>query len=166
MPLIDEADLLDGPVPGQSLTGEVGSKPWEQPPKLNTVDEAVEHYVPMFNDEEILSGMLSHIEAGVALTTMADLITKGGVMTGLHSIDVGLMVAPVLVEMMINVADAADIEYKVGTEVKKKEGTTKASIQAALRDTNEDDIEVVELPEEAPVVTEETSMGMMSRRGV
>ena len=167
MPLSSEADLLDGPIPGQSLTGEMGSKPWEQPPKLNTVDEAVEHYVPMFNDEEILSGILSHIEDGIALTTMADLITKGGVMTGLHSIDVGMMVAPVLVEMMITVADAADIDYKIGTEPKKREGSTKSSIKAALKKGKKE--EVVEdtidldamMTEEMP---EEPAMGMMTRR--
>ena len=166
MPLSNEADLLDAPIPGQSLTGEVGAKPWEQPPKLNTVDEAVEHYVPMFNDEEILSGVLSHIEDGVALTTMADLITKGGVMTGLHSIDVGLMVAPVLIEMMISAADAAEIDYKVGTEVDKKKGSTKASIQAALRNTEALEDEVMVMEEELPEAPMEEPMGMMARRDV
>lgn len=169
MPLLDKPDLLDAPIPGQSLTAEPGNYPWEQPPQLNTVDEAVDHYVPMFNEEEILSGVLSHIEGGVELTTMADLITKGGVMTGLHSIDVGIMVAPVLVEMMITAAEAADIEYKVGTEPKKKEGSTKVSIAAALRESDMEPImedEPVleeELPEEE---MEEPSMGMMSRRSV
>tara|TARA_R110000803_G_scaffold4073_1_gene13987 strand:- start:5358 stop:5882 length:525 start_codon:yes stop_codon:yes gene_type:complete len=172
MPLLDKPDLLDAPIPGQSLTEEKGSKPWEQPPKLNTVDEAVEHYVPMFSEEEILSGILGHIEGGIALTTMADLITKGGVMTGLHSIDVGLMVAPVLVELMISSADAAGIEYKVGTEPKKKEGSTKLSIGAALRESNmadsEEDtsLDELELPVDEPMEEpmEEPSMGMMSRR--
>ena len=43
MPLLDKPDLLDAPIPGQSLTSEPGNYPWEQPPQLNTVDEAVEH---------------------------------------------------------------------------------------------------------------------------
>ena len=170
MPILDKPDLLDAPIPGQSLTGEKGAYPWEQPPKLNTVDEAAEHYIPMFNEEEILSGILSHIEAGVTLTTMADLITKGGVMTGLHSIDVGIMVSPVLVEMMITSADAAGIEYKVGTEPNKRKGSTKSSIEAALRESNmesnvedEPELEEIELPEED---MEEPSMGIMARRSV
>ena len=172
MPILDKPDLLDAPIPGQALTGEPGAYPWEQPPQLTTVDEAVEHYIPMFNEEEILSGVLSHIEGGVALTTMADLITKGGVMTGLHSIDVGIMVAPVLVELMISSADAADIEYTVGTEPKKREGSTKASIAAALEESDmeptmefdmESEVEEVESPAEE---MEEPSMGMMARRSV
>ena len=174
MPILDKPDLLDAPIPGQSLTGEKGAYPWEQPPKINTVDEAAEHYIPMFNEEEILSGILSHIEAGVALTTMADLITKGGVMTGLHSIDVGMMVAPVLVEMMITAADAADIEYKIGTEPKKKEGSTKSSIAAALKSEK---VELETLPTDLGMTMEmsmdevveepleKESMGMMTRRG-
>ena len=169
MPILNKPDLIDSPIPGQSLTSEPGNYPWEQPPKLNTVDEAVEHYVPMFNEEEILSGVLSHIEGGVELTTMADLITKGGVMTGLHSIDVGIMVAPVLVEMMITAAEAADIEYKIGTEPPKKGGSTKASIAAALRESamepimEDEPVLEEELPEEE---MEEPSMGMMARRSV
>ena len=75
MAILNKPDLLDAPIPGQSLTEESGSYPWEQPPKLTTVDEAVEHYVPMLQDEEILSDALSNIESGVALTTMADVIT-------------------------------------------------------------------------------------------
>ena len=175
MPLLDKPDLLDAPIPGQSLTAEPGNYPWEQPPQLNTVDEAVEHYTPMFGEEEILSGILIHIEGGVALTTMADLITKGGVMTGLHSIDVGIMVAPVIVELMISAADAADIEYTVGTEPKKKGGSTKVSIAAALEDkevekeTLPEDLSMVmemsmDEPAGKPVEEEEESMGMMSRR--
>jgi|TARA_B110000908_G_C10232823_1_gene441577 hypothetical protein len=166
MPILNEPDLLDAPIAGQSLTGEPGATPWEQPPQLNTVDEAVEHYVPMFNEDEILSGILSHIEGGVALTTMADLITKGGVMTGLHSIDVGIMVTPVLVEMMISAAEAADIEYKVGTEVEKKQGSTSASIRAAMSSVEEKDEPMLELEETPVEEPEEASMGMMTRRGV
>ena len=166
MPILNEPDLLDAPIAGQSLTGEPGATPWEQPPQLNTVDEAVEHYVPMFNEDEILSGILSHIEGGVALTTMADLITKGGVMTGLHSIDVGIMVTPVLVEMMISAAEAADIEYKVGTEVEKKQGSTPAPIRAAMSSVEEKDEPMLELEETPVEEPEEASMGMMTRRGV
>tara|TARA_R110000764_G_scaffold39246_1_gene87510 strand:+ start:1007 stop:1525 length:519 start_codon:yes stop_codon:yes gene_type:complete len=172
MALLNKPDLLDAPIPGQSLTSEPGSQPWEQPPKLTTVDEAVEHYVPMLRDEEILSDALSNIESGVALTTLADVITKAGAMTGLHSIDVGLMVAPILVELFISAADAAGIEYTIGTEKKKKSGSTSASRAAALRemmgdeesvDIDEPTTEEVQLPAEEP---EEASMGMMTRRGV
>ena len=170
MAILNKPDLLDAPIPGQSLTEESGSYPWEQPPKLTTVDEAVEHYVPMFKDDEILSDALSNIESGVALTTMADVITKAGVMTGLHSIDVGMMVAPVLVELFINAAEAAGIEYTIGTESKKKEGSTPASIEAALRETMGDsEEEYSPVPEELQLTAEEpeeASMGMMTRRSV
>jgi hypothetical protein len=160
---------MDAPIPGQSLVGEIGSKPWEQPPKLNTVDEAVEHYLPMFKDKEIIGGILSHIEAGIPLTTMADLITKGGVMTGLHTIDVSMLVAPVLVELMVSVAEAAEIEYTIGTEVKEKSGPTETSMEAAIAALNiddEDTIEEEELLEEPVEDPMDTSLGMMARRGV
>jgi hypothetical protein len=155
---------LDAPIPGQSLTGEPRSKPWEQPPQLNTVDEALSHYLPRFQDEELTIDLMNHIEAGVSLTTMADLITKGGVMSGLHSIDVGLQVAPVLVEMMINTADAAGIDYKIGTEDIESDMPRESSIMLAMGSESEPLPTVLdeeELPVEAPV---EASSGLMARR--
>ena len=32
----------DGPMAGQSLTAEVNSRPWQNPPQFSTVDEAIE----------------------------------------------------------------------------------------------------------------------------
>ena len=37
-------DLLQGPIPGMSLTKEPGEYPWERPTQLTTVEEAVEYY--------------------------------------------------------------------------------------------------------------------------
>ena len=37
--------LLNGPVPGQSLTAELGARPWQQPAKYTNVEDALEFYV-------------------------------------------------------------------------------------------------------------------------
>ena len=34
--------LLDAPIPGMSLTHELGDRPWQSPPKAATVGEAME----------------------------------------------------------------------------------------------------------------------------
>ena len=39
-----EEPTFDAPLPGMSLTAEVGSRPWQNAPKYGTVDEAIEHY--------------------------------------------------------------------------------------------------------------------------
>mgnify|MGYP003126580763 FL=1 len=51
---------------------------------------------------------------GVPLTALAETITLGGVMEGVHSIDVAVMVNPILVEYMEGIAKQADIKYTLG----------------------------------------------------
>jgi hypothetical protein len=158
---------FDAPIPGQSLTGEVGSKPWEQPPKLNTVDEVISSYIPMFQDEEFVTELVNQMEAGIPIIPIVDILIKSNVMDGEHSLDVGLLAAPVIIELLINVAEASDIEYDVGNKTK---GTTKPSMSAialALKDINipdEEDTEdtMVTEVEEPPM---EQSMGLMTKRG-
>jgi|TARA_B110000879_G_C10954560_1_gene425037 hypothetical protein len=158
---------FDAPIPGQSLTGEVGSKPWEQPPKLNTVDEVISSYIPMFQDEEFVTELVNQMEAGIPIIPIVDILIKSNVMDGEHSLDVGLLAAPVIIELLINVAEASDIEYDVGNKTK---GTTKPSMSAialALKDINipdEEDTEdtMVTEVEEPPM---EQSMGLMAKRG-
>ena len=44
--------LLDGPIAGQSLTSELGGRPWQNAPQCNTVDEAIEYYLDRMSTEE------------------------------------------------------------------------------------------------------------------
>jgi|TARA_R110000764_G_scaffold196201_1_gene281356 hypothetical protein len=158
--------MLDAPIPGQSLTGEPGSKPWEQPPKLTTVEEVVNKYIPMFENEDLVIDFVNQMEAGIPITTIVSVLTKSGVMAGAHSIDTGLIASPVLVEMLISVAEASEIEYKIGTEKVKSDKPRMSAIQASLKDFGTtDDMPMVE--EEVPVEEpEEAPMGMMTRRDV
>ena len=158
--------MLDAPIPGQSLTGELGSKPWEQPPRMSTVDEVVDKYLPMFSDEDLVIDFVNQMEAGIPITTIVSVLTKSGVMAGAHSIDTGLLASPVLVEMLISVAEASDIEYKIGTEKVKNDKPRMSAIQASLKDFGEPE-GVTLMEEEVPVEEpEEAPMGMMTRRDV
>ena len=158
--------MLDAPIPGQSLTGELGSKPWEQPPRMSTVDEVVDKYLPMFSDEDLVIDFVNQMEAGIPITTIVSVLTKSGVMAGAHSIDTGLLASPVLVEMLISVAEASDIEYKIGTEKVKNDKPRMSAIQASLKDFGEPE-GVTLMEEEVPVEEpEEAPMGMMARRDV
>jgi len=158
--------MLDAPIPGQSLTGEPGSKPWEQPPRMSTVDEVVNKYIPMFENEDLVIDFVNQMEAGIPITTIVSVLTKSGVMAGAHSIDTGLLASPVLVEMLISVAEASEIEYKIGTEKVKSDKPRMSAIQASLEGFGTTDaMPMVE--EEVPVEEpEEAPMGMMTRRDV
>ena len=36
---------IDAPIAGQSLTAELGNRPWQQPPQYTTVEEALQFYM-------------------------------------------------------------------------------------------------------------------------
>ncbi len=99
------------PIPGMSLTKEPGNAPWEQPPLHDTPEKALAFYLEKFDDEETLDDLLFSFEAGYPIDAMVDFLTSYSVMEGYHSVDVKMIVSPLLHEYFVNLADAAGIEY-------------------------------------------------------
>lgn len=112
----EAVNMIDAPIPGQSLTGEMGSKPWESPPKYNTVEEAIDFYIGQFAKPKLLGPLLDQVEDGIAISTIVNALQSGAVMEGIHTLDVGLLVAPVLVEYIALQSEEADIKFSVGDE--------------------------------------------------
>lgn len=116
-----ENPLLDGPIPGQSLTSEPGNRPWENPPKMTTVEEAIDFYINRLSNPEMLNRSLDILEqTNLPITVLVEVMTMGGVMQGLHSVDISVLVSPILVEFFRVAADKAEIDYELGIENKAK----------------------------------------------
>lgn len=157
--MANEEVKLDAPIPGQSLTAEPKSRPWRRPYRFNTVDEAVEFYVPMFGDEMFTSLLAEQMENGIPLTTIAEILTTSNTMEGNHSIDVAVLVSPVLIEAMLYVADEFDIKPVIGTESELYKNTTLDSeiVRRAVKKIKSEpseDLEMIEgeteeMPEES-----------------
>ena len=111
---------LDAPIPGHSLTKELGSRPWQQPAQYTTVEDALDYYIPRLESEEVTDQLLDVLEMGIPVTTVANTMQLGSVMEGKHSVDVGMLVLPVLVELIMLIADSAKVEYTSGLEKDKK----------------------------------------------
>lgn len=114
---------IDAPIAGQSLTSELGNRPWENPPQYTTVEEALEYYIPRIMEPSLRNDMLNVLEMGVPITTFANALQMGAVMQGKHTIDVGVLVLPVLIETIAYVADMEDIKYNTGTEMEMEDNT-------------------------------------------
>lgn len=109
--------LLDGPIPGQSLTTEPGNRPWENPPKYSTVEETAEFYVKRLADPAMTNRLMDIIEeTQIPISVLSDVITMGGVMQGLHSSDMSILVAPIIIAFIKGTAEHMGIEYKLGNE--------------------------------------------------
>ena len=108
--------LMDGPIPGQSLTTEIGSRPWQQPAKFSTVEDTLEHYATKITDPKINDSLLDALEMGTSVASIAEIVVQSGAMEGIHTIDVSILVLPVIMELIAYVADEAEIDYNMGTE--------------------------------------------------
>ena len=90
--------LHDAPIPGMSLTAELGGRPWQSPAQYTTVDEAVSYYLEKIATDEFSQQLKDILEIGIPITTLANTIQLAGVMDGKHSVDVGMLVMPVIME--------------------------------------------------------------------
>jgi hypothetical protein len=102
---------------------------------------------------------------GVPVTTLANTIQLGNVMEGRHSIDVGMLVLPVLMELIMFIAESEGVEYTSGLEQEKKLRSTlveSALIQLEEQTEEQDETETTDEPEEVeeePVVERKGLMG-------
>ena len=112
---------LSGPIPGMSLTTDPGNRPWENPPQLVTVEDAIEFYSKKLLDPEKQSAIAETLEMGIAIESIADMLTTSAVMEGYHTLDVSMLVTPVVNEMLRYVGDISGVDYIDSYEAKQKE---------------------------------------------
>ena len=88
--------LLDAPIPGQSLTDQPKNWPWENPPEMADPEEATQYYINKLADEEIMDDLTVLLGSDMPLAPFIKTLLTMGVMNGLHSIDVSIIIAPVI----------------------------------------------------------------------
>lgn len=164
---------LNGPIPGQSLTTTPKNFPWERPPEIVDPEEAIQMHITRLSDPEMLEDVLDTLEfEEIDIQTLVVGIMRGAVANGIHTIDVGMMVAPVVHEFIKQAAKAAGVDAEDGFEDKeakkqKEQYRIDSRAKKRLKEMGAKPKEVVkeiemeeESPkEEAPVV----SKGLMAR---
>ena len=154
---------LSRPVPGQSLTHEVRARPWQNPPQFNTVEESMDWYLERFDNPELVEEMLSIIENKVPLSVIANSMQLGAVLQGVHSIDVGVLITPIIIEILRTLAEKTDTDYVIGDEPEDTDRPSDAVIESAVNKIKsmpiEDKVEEEEIEED-----DEEPMGLMARR--
>jgi len=112
---------FERPIPGQSLTTEPKNAPYERPPEIVDPIEALDVHIENLLKPGAMEDALYFLEYGVDLVTLVQGILRGAVMEGIHSIDVSLIIAPVIHEYIKGFADADGIDYKEGWETEEEE---------------------------------------------
>lgn len=165
--------MFKAPIPGQSLTSSPKKYPYERPPELNDPEEALKMHLTRLNKKGMAKNLTDALELGVDVVTLTEGILRNAVANGIHSIDVSLLIAPVIHEFIKKTADDVGIEYEEGLEDKEaiadrdqKVEKAKAYMKvdkrkAQLMGTKPDD-EEIPMEEETPM-TEEPE-GLIARR--
>ena len=90
------ADLMQGAIPGQSLTDLPKNAPWEKPSELSEVKDVVKYYVERLADDELMDDLTVVFELGGDLQTVTETICLTGSMKGMHTVEAGMLAGPVI----------------------------------------------------------------------
>lgn len=107
-----EVSSFGAPIPGNSLFTTPNDVPWERPSELDTVDDALAYYFTNLRDPEIIDDLMTVVDMGIPLDPIVKTMYLASVMRGIHNLDVGLIVAPVLTEFLAAVAKTYEIDFK------------------------------------------------------
>jgi hypothetical protein len=147
---------LTAPIPGQSLTVEPGSVPWEQPPQYVTLDEVATFYSEKMDDVEAIHELMGLLERNIPIASIANGMVKMGLMKGYHTVDTGFLVTPIIAEIIKTLAELNDVPYKMTAEEVGKENKVSPTI---IRDLLKEAKSKVESNPEAKIERK----GLMSR---
>lgn len=174
---------FEAPIPGSSLTTELGSRPWEQPPQYADLNDVIDYYLENLFSSDGIDIVVSAAEMGNSAIDLAEQMTMTGTQNGLHTVDVGVLVAPILVEGIKTVANFTDVHIETGDEDDENRFTE--SMATVIQKRMSDDIEAgegelpfdmedfsmsdeemteFEMEDEEMVAEEAPSSGLMSRR--
>lgn len=169
--------VFNGPVPGQSLTSEPKGFAFERPADIVDPLEALDLHIDNMSKPESIEDALFFLETGLDLVTLVEGILRSAVMEGVHSLDISLIIAPVLHEHIKGIADAADIDYDEGFDdpdrdkaleyerntIRAKKMLKQLSKKEDIKVEKEPEVEVEEIPEVETTETPPPTQGLMSR---
>ncbi len=110
---LSPVDLIKPVPPGVSWTAEPKSRPWSTPPKFVTLNDVAQGYVTNMSSASMINSTLDAIETGVPLAALANAMMLSSVASGVHTIDTGILVIPIIVEMLKTIADMHGVKYQV-----------------------------------------------------
>ena len=100
------------PIPGQSLTDEPQNFAWERPPEIVDPNDAIRFHMERLSEKPVAESVMFLMELGYPVDVLTRSMLTASVGEGIHTIDVSMIVAPVIEEELSYMARTAGIEYK------------------------------------------------------
>ena len=113
--------MFNVPIPGESLTVEPKSMPYERPPEISDPIKALDVHIDNLSNPTAMEDVLFFLEMGTPLTNLTEGILRSAVMEGIHSVDISLIIAPVVHEFIRKHAIAADLDFDEGFDTSRQD---------------------------------------------
>ena len=152
---VREQNPFDTPIPGQSLTDTPGNYPWEHSPQFATVEDASHSIWNGIHKEDTMEKILVLLDAGLTVEEIVKVIVFAGFVEGKFNPDVGLLLVPIVSDMLVAMGKKAGIE-KIKLE-RPKENTTEQLIETIIQQEPDD-------MEEETKKEKNMSKGLMSKK--
>ena len=157
---------LDAPIPGMSLTHELGARPWQTPPEMATVEDAIDFYIPRIGNPKTINQVLGLLESGTPLTNIAETMTLVGTMEGKHTVDVAVLMNPIIVEYLKGIGDITQTPYRLQRDDMDMEANPILAEKALQEINNENKVteeQQTEIADLSKDILKEEKKGLMSR---
>ena len=103
---------FDRPIPGQSLTDTPRNNPWENPAEMSDIEEVTKFYIERLANDEVINDVAALCQTGLPLKPVVTSIVSSGNLRGMHSIDAGMLVAPIIHQFLKQAVTATGIDVK------------------------------------------------------
>ena len=163
---------FDLPVPGESLTADPGSMPFEQPPQFTSIDKAVDHLFERMTKQSTVDNLLRVMDTGMPVGDLAKPIAMNGAGEGLWNVDMAMnLVEPIMV-ILAGIAHMAGVTPVMMAKPKENLIDTKAftkvfkgadvGAKQANKTTDADDI----IARKDKILEDVKGGGLLSKEGV
>jgi hypothetical protein len=158
------ASLISYTPPGISWTAPEKSRPWQNPPKLVNIGDVAGYYIDAIGAEETMNDMLDAIETGVPLAVVSEAMMMSGVSKGIHSLDTGILVMPVIIEMLQTISMIHGTKVVIYPDDYDKEATVsnrvaRLAVQKAMKK-----VEGIDVSEAEQETLPEAPKGLMAKK--
>ena len=157
---------FDAPMPGEGLTQSPEQKlPWEQPPQMTQVDDAIKEVFINITEKNTLIELLNLLNNGQPVDEIAQIIAHRGVTEGKFNPDLMLLLLEPLMYLIIAIAEEYEIEPVIyegmDNDIADEEDIDKAISAKKVKEIRKDSVpssilaRVKDLPSEEELGMEE-----------
>ena len=115
--VLDHLGKFEGPIPGQSLTGNPDEpQAWEQPPEHVTLNSALNGLFEFMTEEGTYISIVTALGDGMPITGMTQMILEDGFQKGSWNPDLMMQLIEPTMYMIMSMAEKAGVKYRVDEE--------------------------------------------------